>query len=594
MNKHYFIIAGAAVFVVSLYSIARSSSLNSFFNQDLTSAQSVSCSSATLNTVGARTFADISYPTQISCLFEGAQIYNDDPRFTFFKTPLSLKGKEVAFIHMANIAPKSNPALSWTVAITRPADVYVFYRRIPGQSTPQWLSGYSKITTDSFSDLAPFLLRKNDLGLIGVYHVYRTSLSSPREVTFGPAYSSTGEAYSMYIVGVVPTGINQTIQPSPTRSSSPTPDRTPTPPGLVHSGIWISQQEIASLPTTGAAWNAVLATANGNIGTANMSDQNSGHPTRTIAVALAAVRLNNEALKTKAVDALISAIGTENNPDPDCAAPQFGARGLAIARNVIGYAIAADILNLRSSGYNPGGNGDKFQQWMDAIRHRKNCDSNGAAAFSFTLMDTPGTTSNGNSLGLASRLAAAGYLGDKADADLVWLAFRKYAGDTSVGPNYTPNSYSGNWKASVNPYVGINPKGAFCSGASSTYPADGAIPNDQGRGGNCPTNPNTAPGYTAYPWEGLQGAYAQAVILDRMGYKDAAGNDSWHVANSALLRAVQYQWYLQSKFGGSWYDPQRAAWVKHLAFYVYGYKPAAYASSGGGRNMDWTQWTFSR
>jgi hypothetical protein len=83
-------------------------------------------------------------------------------------------------------------------------------------------------------------------------------------------------------------------------------------------------------------------------------------------------------------------------------------------------------------------------------------------------------------------------------------------------------------------------------------------------------------------------------MLHRLGYTDPSGNDPWRINDSALLRAVQYQWYLQSRFGGDWYDARRAAWVKHLANYIYGYKPLDYDAVDGGRNMAFTQWTHQK
>jgi hypothetical protein len=389
-----------------------------------------------------------------------------------------------------------------------------------------------------------------------------------------------------------PTPTTSTATPTPTTiTASPTP--APTGTTVQGSGIWISKEEILKLPMSGTTWNSMKSIADGTVGTANMSDQNSTHPVRTMAVALVAVRTGDSTYLNKAVTELVEAIGTENNLDPDCASHEFGARGLAVARNLIGYAVAADVIDLRKGGYDPGGNGTKFQEWIVHMLNRRNCDNNGERAFTETLAEIHDqTTSNGNALAGGARIAAAAYLKNKTEVDKAWITYRRYVGDASVGPNWKPNSYSGNWKSSDYPsYVGINKKGAMCSNTSSSYPADGVIPNDQGRGGNCPTSSGTAPGYTAYPWEGLQGIYAQAVILHRLGYKDPYGNDPWRTQDSALLRAVQYQWYLQSKFGGSWYDSSRAAWVKHLAYKYYNYKPLNYSHSGGGRNIDWTQWT---
>jgi len=355
-----------------------------------------------------------------------------------------------------------------------------------------------------------------------------------------------------------------------------------------------------ALPTSGATWTQMMKVANGDLGAANVSDQDSPHGERVLALTLVALRSYSDSLKLKAATELNKAIGTENHPDPDCASAALGARGLAVGRNLVSYAVAGDILNLRSNGYNPNGMGVAFENWMTHMRSRKNCDSNGQAAQTHTVCDgIYGTTSNGNLMSFASCAAASGYLRDKAQIDAVWLQFQRYAGNRNVGTKFTPNSYSAKWKSgdtTADNYVGINPVGAHCSGASSAYPADGVVPNDQGRGGDCPTDPNTQPAYTAYPWEGLQGAYATAVILDHLGYRDAQGQRAWQLGSNALLRAVQYQQYLQDKFGGEWYDTRRAAWVKHLACKAYGYNcntasVTHYNPYGGGRNMDWTQWT---
>ncbi len=388
---------------------------------------------------------------------------------------------------------------------------------------------------------------------------------------------------------------SQTSIPSPTKTPTPTVIPTTTPITGARKGVWTSAEEIMKLPMSGTTWNDMVKVANSDIGAANMSDQNSAHPEKLVGLALVAVRTQSETLKTKALNELVEAIGTENNPDPYCASPTLGARGLAVGRNLIGYAVAADILNVRTGGYDPSGKGTQVQKWIDYMRHRKNCDSNGKAQLSGDISEGhDSSTSNGNALSGASRIAAAAYLGDKAELDKAWLTFRHYAGDTTVGPTFDPNSFSGNWKVSETNYVGINPKGAHCSGTSSAFLADGVLPNDQGRGGNCPTSVSAKPGYTQYPWEGLQGAYAQALMLDRLGYKDPLGKTPWHVSDDALKRAVEYQWYLQTNYpvsDGVWYDRTRAAWVKHLAFKMYGFKPMEYAASGGGRNIDWTQWT---
>ena len=204
----------------------------------------------------------------------------------------------------------------------------------------------------------------------------------------------------------------------------------------------------------------------------------------------------------------------------------------------------------------------------------------------------PGCASNGCVMGAAMYTATVAYLKNAALLDGAWRQFQRYTGNNSIGNPIVFSSAGGNWYHNNSAKLAINPKGATCAGSS--YPADGVIPNDQGRGGSCPSNPNQAPGYTQYPWEGLQGIYAQALMLYRLGYKDSSGKNPFQINDSALLRAVQYQWYLQNKFGGSWYDKGRAAWVKHLANLFYGFSPIQYDASDGGRNMSHTQWTHPK
>ena len=109
---------------------------------------------------------------------------------------------------------------------------------------------------------------------------------------------------------------------------------TPTPSGTT-SGLWLSQAEIMALPTSGAAWDNVKAKALGTWGTANLKDLNSQHDVYTLAGALYSARTGDTTIRTKTVNAIMSAIGTE-----------VGGRTLEPSRNLVSYIIAADIINL--------------------------------------------------------------------------------------------------------------------------------------------------------------------------------------------------------------------------------------------------------
>lgn len=395
--------------------------------------------------------------------------------------------------------------------------------------------------------------------------------------------------------------------PSPTiiPTVTATPGRSPTPPTFISppptsgTGIWISAEEIRNLPISGqsgcdslcsAAWNGIISRADSNWSGADLSTYSGlDHSQGVWAAALAAARLTTEPgrsadaqkYRDKAIKALNDVIGTETPALPESGGG-IDDGSLAAARQFLRYVTSADIL-----GYTNWGSGYKgysnYAQYMYRSKFtfrrgdggKRFCEALGA--------------SNGSNMSRATCVALAAFLADKAQLDSSWLAFRRFGGDYGAPITIEFSGSGGNWYHNDSSKLGINPKGSTCAGSS--YPADGVIPNDQGRGGNCPTNPNSAPGSTQYPWEGLQGVYAQALMLYRLGYKDSSGKNPFQINDSALLRAVQYQKYLQDKFGGSWYDSGRAAWVKHLAYKFYGYKPISYDASDGGRNMSHTQWT---
>ena len=77
-------------------------------------------------------------------------------------------------------------------------------------------------------------------------------------------------------------------------------------------GVWVSAAELSAKPMSGSAWEAVLAAADGSLGTPGVGDYNSLHDTRTLAVALVYARTGDAIYRTKARDAILSAIGTES------------------------------------------------------------------------------------------------------------------------------------------------------------------------------------------------------------------------------------------------------------------------------------------
>lgn len=410
------------------------------------------------------------------------------------------------------------------------------------------------------------------------------------------------------VVGFIIHPASSSPGPTPTPVSNSTPSNTPVPTSAAPSPtplplggyIWISPTELATIPIAGqtgcdsfclSAWNAIVNKANSTWHAPNLSEYTGVQHSQEIwAGAVAAVKLatvpgkeaDAQRFREKTLNGLQAVIGTEQAALPENNGGIDDGR-LAIARQFLRYVTAANILGVHNWGAGYKG----YRNYVEYMLKTKFVDVPGDGGK--TMAEMHKCASNGCAMGGGSRIASAAYLGDRTELDDAWNTFRRYTGDTSSSVNMFFSATGQNWYHNNTSKVAINPKGTTCAGTS--YPADGVIPNDQGRGGLCPSDPNNAPGYTQYPWEGLQGIYSQAVILHRLGYKDASGKNPWQINDAALKRALEYQWYLQNRFGGSWYDVSRAAWVKHLAFRVYGIKPLQYSSTDGGRNMSLTQWT---
>lgn len=317
------------------------------------------------------------------------------------------------------------------------------------------------------------------------------------------------------------------------------------------TGIWISPAELAQLPMAGPAWAKLKAAADGPLGTPSIRDQDSDHDVKTLAVALVYARTGEARYRAKAASAILAAIGTER-----------GGRTLALGRNLPGYVIAADLIDLRGYDY---ARENQFRTWLRDVR-RESLDG-------LTLIRTHEQRPNnwGTHAG-AARIAADLYIGDTVDLDRAAQVFKGWLGDRSAYSGFKYGDLS--WQADPKTPVGINPLGAVKSG----HVIDGALPDDMRRG--CKFT--WPPCRTGYPWGAMEGALLQAQLLDRAGY------DSWAWSDQALLRAARFLYRID------WPAVGDDTWQPWLLNRAYGASFPVTMSDRPGKSMGWAAWTFGR
>ena len=322
---------------------------------------------------------------------------------------------------------------------------------------------------------------------------------------------------------------------------------------VADGGMWVSASRLRQLPTSGPAWENVLAAADASCGTVDLSDQEQTTNVCVMAKALVFARTGGTQYRAD----VASAIGQI------ASAPTYVGRALALGRELGAYVIAADLIGLNS--YDPV----LDERFRTALRTLRTTYTSGAAA---NLIDCHEKRPNnwGAHCG-ATRVAIAVYLGDDADLARAAQVFKGYLGDRS--------SYAGfvygtdlSWQCDALRPVGINPVGCARSGLS----LDGVLPDDQRRGGSFTTSPPDE----NYVWEAMQGLLAQAVLLERAGY------ESFEWEGRALLRAARWL-HDVNDFPAQGDDTWQAPLLNH----VYGTTFPEQSPTRPGKNVGWTDWT---
>ena len=312
-------------------------------------------------------------------------------------------------------------------------------------------------------------------------------------------------------------------------------------------GIWISPERLASLPTTGPAWEALRRAAEAPTPRPDLSNQEDATNVHVMAKALVAARTGDARLREEVVRACEAAIGSE------------GGRTLALGRELAAYAIAADLVGL------PPEADARFRSWLDAVRRRPL----GGLTLISTHEDRP---NNWGTHAGASRIAADLYLGDAEDLERAARVFRGWLGERDRYAGFRYRDLA--WQADPALPVGVNPLGALRAGRS----IDGVLPDDQRRSGGF----RWPPPHENYVYEALQGALAQAVMLTGAGYTPFEWGDR------ALLRAFRWL-HDEARYPAAGDD----TWESHVVNFYYGAAFPAPVPSQPGKNVGFTDWTHA-
>jgi hypothetical protein len=118
--------------------------------------------------------------------------------------------------------------------------------------------------------------------------------------------------------------------------------------------LLMPRSQLLSLPMSGAAWSALKARADSSVGTPDISNQDESADQTTLAKSLVFARTGVASYRTSVIAALKAAVGTES-----------GGRTLAAARNLPGYVLAADFIDLSSADASFDSN--TFRPWLRRV-----------------------------------------------------------------------------------------------------------------------------------------------------------------------------------------------------------------------------------
>jgi hypothetical protein len=322
------------------------------------------------------------------------------------------------------------------------------------------------------------------------------------------------------------------------------------------NGIWTSAAELAKIPMSGPAWDAVLFGASQDCSHPDVANQDDDTNVYVLAAAIVYARTGDTRYKDKVIAACEKLVA-KGHP---------GGKTLAWGRETGAYAMAADLVGYRTPA---------LDAWL------RNMAETYKAGDKRTLRKMfENRANNWGSHAFGALCAIYRYLGDNA----ALAAIRDYWIRGVVGPNpgFKFDDDDLSWHVDENNLRLFNPKGAMKKGIN----IDGAIPDDMRRGAPFQTPPQ----FTNYAWGFMQGQIMAARILER------AGMPIWAVGDSALYRAAFCLQVRFEKLYGGWAARGDDEWMLPFLDKAYGTHWSGQQSNlwKHGKNAGWAYVTLTK
>ena len=222
----------------------------------------------------------------------------------------------------------------------------------------------------------------------------------------------------------------------------------------IPDALWISEDLLRNLPTSGPAWERLVHGAGTPHTFPSIAEKDNKVGILTLAKALVHARTGKEEMRDAVISTCMMARGSE-----------IGGTTLLLGKHLLAYVLAANLVTL------PRDKDVVFRIWLEKCLVQEFPDGK-------TLRSTHEVRPNNwGTFAGASRLATAMYLKNTAEVRRCAEVFKGWLGDRKIYDGFVFKDRS--WQSSPMAPVGINPVGAVKDG----HTIDGVPPDDQPRRG---------------------------------------------------------------------------------------------------------------